>query len=84
MKCLQNYKKNGMGTVFQASQHNRGTAILLRNKHGIISFRKSDDSKILLINVKVDDQIMTIMNVYAPKNVNERKPLFTKIPKCID
>ena len=58
-------QKEWDGDIFLkfGSQHSRGTAILLKNKHDIINVHKSEDSRILLINVKVDDQIMTIMTV---------------------
>ena len=79
-------QKEWDGDIFSnfGSQHSRGTAILLKNKHDIINVHKSEDSRILLINVKVDDQIMTIMNVYAPNNVSDRKTFFTKIQKWLD
>ena len=66
------------------SQHSRGTAILFKNKHDFLNIHSSEDSRIQLVNLKVDDQIMTIINVYAPNNVSERKTFFPKIQKWIE
>ena len=66
------------------SQHSRGTAILFKNKHDILNIHSSEDSRIQLVNLKVDDQTMTIINVYAPNNVSERKTFFSKIQKWIE
>ena len=66
------------------THHSRGTAILFRNKHKFINLHNSDDSRIQLINVEINSQIMTIMNVYAPNNITERKCFFTKMQKWID
>ena len=68
------------------TQHSRGTAILFKdkNKHTILNIHNSEDSRIQLVNVKIDDQIMTLMNVYAPNNISERKTFFSKMQKWID
>ena len=68
------------------TQHSRGTAILFKdkNKHTILNIHNSEDSRIQLVNVRIDDQIMTLMNVYAPNNISERKTFFSKMQKWID
>ena len=60
------FQKEWDGFFFSnfGSQHSRGTTILLKNEYDIINVHKSEDSRILLINVKVDDQIIAIRNVY--------------------
>ena len=66
------------------TQHSRGTALLLKNKHSILNIHNSEDSRIQLINVKIEDQLITIMNIYAPNNSNDRKTFFSKVQKWID
>ena len=66
------------------TQHSRGTALLLKNKHSILNIHNSEDSRIQLINVKIENQLITIMNIYAPNNSNDRKTLFSKVQKWID
>ena len=66
------------------TQHSRGTAILFKNKHTILNVHSSEDSRIQLVNVKIENQVMTIMNVYAPNNISDRKTFFSKIHKWID
>ena len=57
---------------------------MFKNKHDILNIHSSEDSRIQLVNLKVDDQTMTIINVYAPNNVSERKTFFSKIQKWIE
>ena len=35
----------------------------------------------ILVNIKIDDTNMTLINIYAPNNQNDRKTFFNKILK---
>ena len=79
-------QKEWEGDMFLSfgSHHSRGTAILLKDKHTVLGVHKSEDSRIILINIKIEDQILTIINIYAPNNVNERKGFFSKLQKWVE
>ena len=68
------------------SQNSRGTAILFKSKHEIINCHCSTDSRIQLLNMKIYDQVLTILDIYAPNNASDsdRKTFFSKINKWID
>ena len=66
------------------TSHSRGTAILFGKKFDILNSHLSDDSRIILTNIKIEEEIFTILNIYAPNNMNERKSFFYKIQKWID
>ena len=66
------------------SQHSKGTAILFKGKYNIIDVHKSEDSRIILANIKIDDKTFTVLNIYAPNIPNERKHFFLKIQKWVD
>ena len=79
-------QREWQGDIFLnfGSQHSRGTAILSKDKHNILNVHKSEDSRIIFINIKIEEQILTIINIYAPNNANERKSFFSKVQKWID
>lgn len=56
------------------TQHSKGTAILIRKNLNseILNIHKSEDGRIVLINVKIEDKILSLINIYAPNNQNER------------
>lgn len=61
------------------TQHSKGTAILIRKKLNseILNIHKSEDGRIVLINVKIEGKILSLINIYAPNNQNERKMFLT-------
>ena len=66
------------------TSHSKGTAVLFSAKFEIINYHKSEDSRIILINFKINEDIMTLINIYAPNNISERKSFFCKIQKWIE
>lgn len=79
-------KKEWEGDILlnYGSQHSKGTAILFRNRHDIVNVHKSEDSRIILSNIKLEDETLTIVNIYAPNNATERKAFFGKVQKWIE
>ena len=53
---------------FSDSSFSRGVSILLSKKYNldILNVHKSNDDRKLLVNGKIDDEFLTIVNVYAP------------------
>ena len=66
------------------TNHSKGTAILFNKNFNILNSHLSEDSRIILANIKIEDEIFTLFNIYAPNNMNERKCFFLKIQKWID
>ena len=56
------------------SVHSRGVAVLIRDACDIevIDHHVKDDGRIILVNLTVHDQVITIINVYCPNNEKER------------
>ena len=62
----------------QGTYHSKGTAILF-NKNisfDLLNVHKSEDGRMILANIKYDDKHITLINIYAPNNQNDRKKLF--------
>lgn len=68
------------------SEHSKGNAILFKDNLPIeiTNMHKSADSRIILINIKTDNEIITLVNVYAPNIISERKAFFNKVQKWVD
>ena len=67
--------------------YRKGTAILLKKhlNYNLIHTHSSEDGRRALINIKVEDNELTLMNLYAPNHSCERKRFFFlhKIKKWI-
>jgi exonuclease III len=63
---------------YSDSPYSRGVSILFRNNlvHEILNIHKSIDGRKLLVNIKFDDKIITIVNIYAPNDINARCNFF--------
>ena len=75
------------GFIFsQGKEHSRGTAILFRKEFqvNILNTHKTEDSRMILTNIKVEDKVFTLINIYAPNSSTERKVFFNKIQKWIN
>lgn len=67
------------------SNHSKGTAILLNKKlnYELTDIHKSDDGRILLINIKTMNKDLTLINIYAPNVPRERKVFYNKLQNWI-
>ena len=74
----------GKAFINCGTQHSRGTAILLKKHISILGIHKSEDSRIILINVEIQGESMTLINIYAPNTAGERKTFFAKLKKWIE
>ena len=79
--CIESFKEvfnnSCSGKVihsFTDSPHSRGVCIVLSNKlkYKLINKHGSKDGRKLLINIKIDEDIYTVVNVYAPNIIKER------------
>ena len=68
------------------TSHSKGTAILFSDKFDIhiINSHLSEDSRIILVNLKIEEETFSLLNIYAPNNMSDRKSFFYKVQKWID
>ena len=73
--CVSSYGTN----------HARGVSILVKtvNEIDIIGKRCDTEGRLCMAQLKVLDEIYTIVNVYAPNNDKDRLALFGKVEKWI-
>ena len=81
-KILKEWGSNlllNFGTI-----HSKGTAILFSDKFEIIDSHLSEDSRIILVNLKIEEESFSLLNINAQNNMSDRKSFFFKIQKWID
>ena len=68
------------------TSHSKETAILFSDKFDIhvINSHLSQDSRIILVNLKIEEETFSLLNIYAPNNMSDRKSFFFKVQKWID
>lgn len=76
-KYKDNYDSRWNGNcihAFSDSPYSRGVSILFRKELNvdILNVHKSEDARKLLVNVKIDDTLITFINVYAPNTEKAR------------
>ena len=87
-KQLALLRREWSGDVFVCpapSPHSCGVITLLKHKLQceVISKHVSNDGRKLLLNMKIDNKIYTVVNVYAPNLVNTRKDFFKRLSTWI-
>lgn len=83
------YNTGWKGKTFHAysdSVFSRGVTILFRENLDIkvMNFKKSLDGRKMLLNVDINGEIFSIINVYAPNILNNRHIFFTKLKSFIE
>ena len=80
-------KQEWAGELFLSpgTQHSKDTAILFKTNTSIKLLNKhiSEDGRIILINVQIEDKTFTLVNIYAPNSTTEKKTFFNKIHKWL-
>lgn len=76
-KSINKFNKYYKGNIYHAftdSPHSRGVCIMLNEnlEYEFINKHVSDDGRKILINIKINGEIYTIVNMYAPNGVKER------------
>ena len=74
----------GKSFINCGTQHNRGTAILLKKHINILGMHKSEKSWIILKHVEIPRDGMTLINIYVPNTAGESKTFFAKLKKWIE
>ena len=67
------------------SPHSRGVSVLFKKTLNVevLDTYKSPDARLLLMNIKINDSIFTVANMYAPNTINGRVDFFTQHTKRI-
>ena len=71
---------------YSESVHSRGVSILIRknSKIELINYNRSTDGRKLLVNIRYNDKIITLINIYAPNNEKDRIEFFKKLTSWIN
>ena len=76
----QNFDRQFNGTVAHSpgTSNSRGVAILIHSSinHKVLNTYNDVFGRILILNVEIDAQIYSLINVYAPNNPNDRNSFF--------
>lgn len=67
------------------SPHSRGVTILFKKEFSFkfINQHRSNDGRIILLNIEHDKKNITLINIYAPNTENLRSGFFKKVSKWI-
>lgn len=70
---------------FSESSHSKGVSIFFHKNFAFktLNLHRSSDSRILLMNIEHDKNIITLVNVYPPNSENLRINFFEKVAKWI-
>ena len=82
------YNLNWKGKAFHAysdSTFSRGVSILFNEKLNakVMNVKRSIDGRKILINLEINKNVFTIINVYAPNEVKKRCEFFKKLKTYI-
>ena len=82
------FKTDWNGSVFHCitnSSHSRGVAILFSEKFKgqVLNSFSSNDGRILLLNVQINDDIVTLVSAYAPNIEIEKIEFYLKLQNFI-
>lgn len=66
--------------------NSRGVSIFIKKElqYSLIDTFEDSNGRILLINIEINDNILTLVNVYAPNCEKDRNIFFKKINNLID
>lgn len=83
------YNSRWFGEKYHAlsdSVFSRGVSILFRKNLNvdIINYHQSVNGRKLLINVKINEKVFSLVNVYAPNSEKERTEFFKRLQAWID
>lgn len=78
------YNAGWQGKIFHSfsdSSHSKGVSILFQKNLSveILNVKKSIDGRKILLNVEFDNEIFTIVNIYAPNDINKRVDFFKRV-----
>ena len=76
------------GSLYQSNgtSNSRMVAIWIKKnvEFKLIDEYKDNERRLLLINVEISNAIYTIINIYAPNNMNKRNTFFKQVDRLIN
>jgi exodeoxyribonuclease-3 len=76
------------GSLYQSNgtSNSRRVAIWIKKnvEFKLIDEYKDNERRLLLINVEISNAIYTIINIYAPNNMNKRNTFFKQVDRLIN
>ena len=85
----QNLNRGWSGEIIYStsnSVHSRGICVMFKKdlKYKVINIHKCENDRILLINVDINGDTYTIVNVYSPNELQQRIAFIENLGKCND
>ena len=78
---LNNMKQEFIGESYHSlgTSKSRGVSIFIKEqiKHTVIDDFKDSEGRIILLNIEIDDNILTLVNLYSP-NIEKDRNIFVK------
>ncbi len=75
------------GSLFHSfgTSNSRGVSVLISNSAPVtvIDHQQTDDGRVVLVNIEVNDSMYTVVNVYAPNKGRDREQFFEKLSQWI-
>ena len=75
-KESNNYSYGYHGKLYHAFSnwcHARGVSICTKVDHKLLTVKSDSEGRFLLINIDINGQIYTLVNLYCPNATNERR-----------
>ena len=81
MKCFNILWKGKILHSVTDSAHSHGVCIMFKNNLNveILNTKSCDMGCLLLVNIKVNDEIITLVNIYAPNSETDRTIFMVKL-----
>ena len=85
MKCFNILRKGDILHSVTDSAHSRGVCIMFRNNLNVemLNTKSCDVGRLLLVNIKVNDEVITLINIYVPNSETDRSSFYGKVDKWI-
>ena len=91
--CIQNtvnkFNQFWSGDIYHScsnSSHSRGVSIMISKKlsYKVHSYHTDDIGRKILINIEINDQMYTLVNIYAPNTISDRVTFFEQLNDFIN
>ena len=85
IKCFNTSWKGNILHSVTDSAHSRGVCIMFKKilNVEILNTKSCDAGRLLLVNIKINSEIISLVNVYAPNSEIERTSFYSEVEKWI-
>jgi exonuclease III len=86
---VSKFKKGWAGDIIQSvsdSAHSRGVCILFRKSldYTLLDVHQCDDGRLIALNIEINGNVFSIMNVYCPNNLTQRIEFLGKVDHWVN